>query len=161
MLVARSATPVASRGAILALGCHDSPKCAVVGRGNLVRGHAVWLPASLASLSEHGALRQHRNAARLAGQDRMGLRPFDVSATSPCAFRTLLRLWSRIPVAGRRYQLDAGLSARRPAFLAGSPTIDSRLGTIHRAAGQSRRWRRRLQLALDERGRNGRLEADL
>src|ERR1700690_295358 len=161
MLVARSATPVASRGAILALGCHDSPKCAVVGRGNLVRGHAVWLPASLASLSEHGALRQHRNAARLAGQDRMGLRAFDVSAASPCALRALLRLWSRIPVARRRNQLDAGLSACRPSFRAGFAPLGSRLGSVYRAAGQSRRWRRRLQLALDERGRNGRLEADL
>src|ERR1700678_2300602 len=97
-----------ARGAILALGCHDSPKCAVVGRGNLVRGHAVWLPASLASLSKHGTLRQYRNAARLARQDRMGLRPPDVSAASPCPLRALLRLWSWIHMARRRHQLDAG-----------------------------------------------------
>ncbi len=45
-------------------------------------------------------------------------------------------------LARRQQHLDAGLSARRPAFLAGRPAADAHPRALRRAAGQSGRGRR-------------------
>ena len=56
--------------------------------------------------------------------------------------------------------VDAGLSARRPALLAGRPPADALAGAFRGAAGPARRRRRRLQLAMALRGASGRMGLD-
>ena len=45
--------------------------------------------------------------------------------------------WAKLQLAARRHQLDAGLSARRPAFRAGAAALDARAGALGRTAGES------------------------
>src|ERR1035437_1131577 len=86
-------------------------------------GRVVRLPEAVSRLPLDGALRQYSPASGLAGASRVGAGAAHVSAASRCAIRALA-----IRAAGlarRRHQLDAGLSARRPAVRAGAAGADA------------------------------------
>src|ERR1019366_4104228 len=103
----------------------------VAGDGRLVR-----LPETVSRVPLDGALRQYSTASGLAGEGRVGAGTADVSAASRGAIRALPL---RTPgLAGRRHQLDAGLSARRPALRPGAPPADADSRAQRGAAEQPR-----------------------
>ena len=85
----------------------------------------------------------------------MGVRAADVSAGAEDGYPRFEGDWRAGPVA-----VDPGLSARRPALLAGRAAADADSRAVGGAAGQSGRRRRRVQLAVALCGAGGRVGAD-
>src|ERR1035437_8145574 len=107
-------------------------------------------------------VQQLPDSKRLAGENRVGLRPPDVPAhawSTRARRARRLRPVPRLRLDAGALQLDHRLSAVGPPFLGGAAALDARACAVGGAAGQSGR-RRPVRLAVALRGGSGPLEPD-
>jgi selenocysteine lyase/cysteine desulfurase len=112
------------------------PQIDLVGwRRHYLLDGVVRLSTPLPCLSEHGAVRQRCPAYRLPGPRRVGAGASYVSAASAGPLWLALPLRSFLRLAGRRHQLDAGLSSSGPSFRHGPAASHTHSRPVGGAAG--------------------------